>query len=74
VPELTKAVLASGSHPEVYQAARSRMISEIVKSRVTVLELVERTFMGAAGYGSMWDPKTHFLDDLQAALDAPPKG
>jgi hypothetical protein len=70
VPELTKAVLASGGKPEVYQQARARMIQEIVDAKVTVLELVERTFMGAGGYGSMWDPKTHFLDDLQKALDA----
>jgi hypothetical protein len=71
VPELTKAVLANSATDPVYTKARARMIKEIVESKVTVLELVERTFMGVNGYGSMWDNDSvnPFLDDLQAELD-----
>jgi hypothetical protein len=71
VPELTKAVLAQGQDPGFYSKAQDRMIEEIVKSKVTVVELVERTFAGVNGYGSMWTPQ--FLDALQKALDAAPK-
>ena len=39
--------------------------------RAWVVELVERTFAGAGGYGSMWTDS--FLDDLQKALDSAPK-
>jgi hypothetical protein len=76
VPELTKAVLANSAADPVYDKARTRMIAQIVASKVTVLELVERTFMGTASYGSMWDngSANHFLDDLQAALAKAPKG
>ena len=74
VPELTKAVLAnSKADPKVYDKARAAMIKAIVDSDVTVVELVERTFAGVNGYGSMFDPKYHFLDDLQKALDAAPR-
>ncbi|MCU1622758.1 MAG: hypothetical protein JWL79_1603 [Frankiales bacterium] len=71
VPELTKAVLAQGQDPGFYAKARARMIAEIVKSRVTVVELVERTFAGVNNEGSMWTPA--FLNALQDALDKAPK-
>lgn len=67
VPELTKAVLAQGEDPGFYGKAQARMISEIVQSKVTVVELVERTFAGVGAEGSMWTPR--FLDALQKALD-----
>lgn len=73
VPELTKAVLANTAQDPVVQKARTAMIKAIVDSDVTVVELVERTFAGVDGYGSLFDPKYHFLDDLQTALDAAPR-
>jgi hypothetical protein len=73
VPELTKAVLANTATDPVVQKARTAMIKAIVDSDVTVVELVERTFAGVNGYGSLFDPKYHFLDDLQKALDAAPR-
>jgi hypothetical protein len=71
VPELTKAVLAQGQDPGFYAKARDRMIKEIVESKVTVVELVERTFAGVNNEGSMWTPD--FLNRLQTALNAAPK-
>ena len=47
------------------------MIKEIVDSKLTVVELVERTFAGVGGAGSMWTDS--FLNDLQTALDKAPK-
>jgi alginate O-acetyltransferase complex protein AlgJ len=73
VPELTKAVLANTAEDPVVQKARTAMIKAIVDSDVTIVELVERTFAGVNGYGSLFDPKYHFLDDLQTALDAAPR-
>ncbi|MFN2536628.1 MAG: hypothetical protein ABR549_00570, partial [Mycobacteriales bacterium] len=60
-----------GEDPGFYDKARDRMIEEIVKSKVTVVELVERTFAGVNGAGSMWTDD--FLDRLQAALEKAPK-
>jgi hypothetical protein len=72
VPELTKAVLATSKQdPKVYGDAVKAMIKAIVDSKVTVVELVERTFAGVNGYGSMWTPQ--FLNDLQTALNSAPK-
>ena len=71
VPELTKAVLADTARNHFYATAKARMIAEIVKSKVTVVELVERTFAGVNNEGSMWTPA--FLNALQDALDKAPK-
>jgi hypothetical protein len=71
VPELTKAVLATTAKNRFYDTAKARMIEEIVKSKVTVVELVERTFAGVGGAGSMWTPE--FLNALQDALNKVPK-
>jgi hypothetical protein len=71
VPELTKAVLANNAQNRFYDTAKARMIEEIVKSKVTVVELVERTFAGVGGAGSMWTPE--FLNALQDKLDHAPK-
>jgi hypothetical protein len=71
VPELTKAILANTAQNKLYDRARAQMIREIVDSKVTVVELVERTFAGVGGAGSMWTKQ--FLDDLQTALNAAPK-
>jgi hypothetical protein len=51
VPELTKAVLGTTAENRFYDTARDRMIKEIVTSKVTVVELVERTFAGVNGAG-----------------------
>jgi hypothetical protein len=71
VPELTKAILGNTAENKLYQRARAQMIQQIVDSKVTVVELVERTFAGVNGDGSMWTPQ--FLNDLQAALNKAPK-
>ncbi|MCU1602294.1 MAG: hypothetical protein JWO22_3003 [Frankiales bacterium] len=79
VPELTKAILANTAKNDLYHVARRRMIQEIVAGKVTVLELVERTFAGVGGLGSMFsDTKDarsgmDFLDELQVALDKAPQ-
>ena len=79
VPELTKAILANTAKNNLYAKARARMIQEIVASKVTVVELVERTFAGVGGLGSLFSDTTYgpdgldFLDQLQAALDKAPK-
>jgi alginate O-acetyltransferase complex protein AlgJ len=72
VPELTKAIAAGSDVKgrQVYPMAVSRMLYEMSHSDVVVVELVERTFAGVGGYGTMWSPS--FLDAVQAALTTPP--
>lgn len=65
VPELTKALLA-GNLP----AAEQQLRQEIVAADVVVVELVERTFAGAA-QGSLFTPA--FLDGLEKALAEAPR-